>query len=63
MTTEDIKVIDDCLPEGGTTDSKSFFPVMKGNTAYKVRETLIVNGNRNAQAFRQLGRLAAEVAT
>jgi hypothetical protein len=44
------EVVRDPFPEAASTDSQSFFPVMKGNTGYQVRETLIVNAK--AQAFR-----------
>ena len=43
-------IVGDDFPEAATTDSQSFFPVMKGETAYQVRETLIVNAG--AQAYR-----------
>ena len=44
------EIVGDDFPEAATTDSLSFFPVMKGETRYQVRETLIVNAK--AQAFR-----------
>jgi arylsulfatase A-like enzyme len=44
------EVVGDPFPEASTTDSQSFLPVLKGDTRYQVRETLIVNFK--AQAFR-----------
>jgi len=48
------EIMGDEFPEAATTDSRSFLPVMKGDLAYEVRDTLIVQGNnRNrGQAFR-----------
>jgi arylsulfatase A len=44
-------LVGDDFPEAATTDSLSFLPILKGDTGYQVRETLIVNAG--AQAFRQ----------
>ena len=44
------EVVGDPFPEASTTDSQSFLPVLKGDTRYQVRETLIVNFK--APAFR-----------
>ena len=43
-------LVDDDFPEAATTDSLSFLPILKGDTGYQVRETLIVNAG--AKAFR-----------
>ncbi len=44
------EIVGDHFSEAATTDSQSFLPVLKGDTRYQVRETLIVNAK--AQAFR-----------
>lgn len=44
------EIVGDKFPEISSTDSQSFYPVMKGNTAYKVRETLALH--RRGRVFR-----------
>jgi arylsulfatase A-like enzyme len=45
-------VVGDEFPEAANTDSRSFFPVMKRDTSYKVRNTMILNAKNNAVVFR-----------
>ena len=42
----------DKFPEAATTDSRSFLPILKGDLAYQVRDTMILNAKRSAVAYR-----------
>ena len=44
-------LVGDDFQESATTDSLSFFPIIKGETDHQVRETLITN--HNAEAYRR----------
>ena len=44
------EIVGDDFPEAAKTDSQSFLPIIKGETRYQVRETLIMN--HKAQAYR-----------
>ena len=45
-------VVGDEFPEAAITDSHSFFPVMKSDSSYTVRNTLLLNAKNNAAVFR-----------
>jgi arylsulfatase A-like enzyme len=45
-------VVGDEFSEAAITDSQSFFPVMKRDSAYEVRKTLLLNAKHKAAVFR-----------